>query len=271
MTRMKVLGLCLVAAFALSAFAAAGAQAGTLGTCVKAKKEGKTYLGKYTNKTCTAEAPGGKGGKYEFEEAKNVKYTSAGGKTSLKGSAGEITCESNTDEGEWQNGKDNTDTFKFKGCVLSVTGGKCKSATGAEGEIITNLLDSKLIDHGETGLSGKEPAEGEAWVEFSASGLFPSAFGEGPFLATFECSGIPFAVTGAAAGKIGPVNVATKAGKPGKKPKYTFTMEFTETGGEQDLNTTFFNPLTSKVETGPSAQLGSGGAFFTAKGYEIKT
>jgi len=272
MKRFKIAGLCLVAVFAVSAFAASGAQAGTLGKCVKVTKEGKVYKGHFLDKLCQTAATaeevekGGKKNKYNFVEAKNVKFTSSGGLSTLKGAAGEITCETNTDSGEFLNGKENRDVFTFHGCVLSVTGGKCTSVGAAEGEIVTNTLTSHLIDHGEKGMSGKEPAVGEVWLEFTNT---PPQ----PYLAVFTCApGITFKVTGSVSGTIGPVNKATKAGKPGKKPKYTFVIKFAKEVGEQDLLSTFNNPLEENKEvTAPSEQYGEGGAFLTEKGFEIKT
>ncbi len=47
MKRIRIMGLCLVAAFALTAVIASGAQAGQYGVCGKAAKVGKSYTGKY--------------------------------------------------------------------------------------------------------------------------------------------------------------------------------------------------------------------------------
>ena len=55
------------------------------------------------------------------------------------------------------------DTFTFMGCKLKPFELVCTSYGAKEGEIVTNELASQLIDHGEKGLSGKEPAEGEVW------------------------------------------------------------------------------------------------------------
>ena len=69
MTRIKVLGLALVAVFAMAAISAAGASAGTAPAffeCAKAAKEGKTYLGHHNSKTCN-DAYISSGGKYELK------------------------------------------------------------------------------------------------------------------------------------------------------------------------------------------------------------
>ncbi len=260
MTRVKVVGLCFVAVFALSAFMVSGAQAVQMGTCVKAAKVNKKYTGKFTNKLCTEKSVTSEG-KYEFAAIKSgTKYTGAGGEATLKGEKGDITCASNEAAGENTGGKTSTVTFKFHSCVLSITHGACTSTGAAEGEIESKLLSGTLVGHGEKGPGGKEPAAGEAWVSVTAT----------PYLAEFTCApGVPFKVEGNVAGKISPVNVQTKAGKNGKKPKYTFTLEFKENLGEQNLTTILFNPITKEAESGKSIQEGSGGTFYTEKKLEL--
>ncbi len=139
-----------------------------------------------------------------------------------------------------------------------------------------------MIDNGEKGLSGKEPAAGEVWEQETAAGLHTDpVFGPGPFLADFECGGIPFAVTGSVSGVVEAayINAKLKKGKGGKETgkgwkfgKPTFKENFTETGGEQDLQTTFVNPLNeNKVETGASIQEGTNEIILptVAKGFEV--
>jgi len=245
MKRMKVVGLCLVAAFAFSALAVSSAQAGTLGLCKKDKG------GKYENKECTKTASEAKKGKYEWEALPaNQKFTSEGGVSHLIGAAGEIECKHGTDEGEFlKGGKLDTDTFKFVECELLPFKFTCQN-TATKGEIVTHVLESTFIDQGEKGLSGKEPKAGEVWEQFTNKTT----------LAEFECEGIPFAVTGSVSGAVSNVNKALKEGKAGKKGKPgkpSFTETFSKEGaGEQDLVTTFFNPETGKVESGASVQEG---------------
>ena len=69
MTRIKVLGIALVAVCAFAAFSVASASAGTAPAffeCAKAAKEGKTYLGHHNSKTCN-DAYMSTGGKYELK------------------------------------------------------------------------------------------------------------------------------------------------------------------------------------------------------------
>ena len=265
MKRFKIVGLCLVAVFALTAVMASGAQAGQWGTCTKAAKNGKVYTGNYTDKLCSTKAAE-KNGKYEWvPNAANIPFTSEGPASHLKGAAGEIACEHGTDSGTFEGATKDTDTFTFDGCKLKPFELACKSYNTAEaGQIVTNALASELIDNGQKGLSGKEPAAGEVWMQETNKGTTTDpVFGPGPFLADFECGGIPFAVTGSVSGVVEKQYVeaklkAGKAGKKGKPGKPTIKVQFTETGGEQDLTTTFVNPTKEdKVESGPSIQEGT--------------
>ncbi len=288
MKRFRIVGLCMVAVFALTAVMASGAQAGQLGTCVKAAKNGKLYTGHYTDKLCGVHATGaqeteGKANKYEWvANAGNIPFTSEGGPTHLKGAAGEISCERATDSGTLEGAKADKDVFVFIGCKLKPFELVCKSYGAKEGEIVTNSLASTLIDNGEKGLSGKEPAKGEVWQQETAAGTTTDpVFGPGPWLVNFECGGIPFAVSGSMSGVVehAYINAKLKKGKGGKETgkgwkfgKPTFKVAFTEAGGEQDLQTTFVNPLKeNKVETGASAQEGTNEIILAAlpKGFEV--
>jgi len=87
MTRIKILGLALVAVFAFAAIAVASASAGTnpaLFECAKAPKEGKTYLGHHDSKTCN-DAYMATGGKYVLQEglAKGKAFKSSGKEAKL--------------------------------------------------------------------------------------------------------------------------------------------------------------------------------------------
>ncbi len=175
-----------------------------------------------------------------------------------------------------------TAVFEFLGCKLKPFELVCKSYGAKEGEIVTYELGTTLIDHGQKGLSGKEPAAKEVWEQTEAKGTHTDpVFGPGPWLASFECGGIPFAVTGSASGvfESAYVNAKLKKGKGGKETgkgwkfgKPSFKIDFTEKGGEQDLITTFVNPLNeNKVESGPSIQEGTSENVLAtvAKGFEI--
>jgi hypothetical protein len=86
MKRMRILGLALVAVFALAAVAASGASAApTFFECAKTAKNATTkkYEAKYTDKLCSAESPT-KEGKYELKEG-------IGKGKVLKGKAGGVS------------------------------------------------------------------------------------------------------------------------------------------------------------------------------------
>ena len=60
MKRIKIVGLCLVAMFAMSALATSAAQAGEYGKCVKTAKNPTTkkYEAEYNDKNCQEVKPG---------------------------------------------------------------------------------------------------------------------------------------------------------------------------------------------------------------------
>ena len=265
MRRFKSAGLCLAAVFALAAVMASGAQAGQIGKCVKVGKSGRVYKAHYLDKYCKQhaspeeEALGGHSNKYEWHASTvAIPFTSEGGASKWKFGPGEDVCEHVTDKGEYlPGGVKDTDTLTFTGCRIPTLELSCHSEGAKAGEIVTYGLASRFIDHGEKGPSGKEPAEGEVWEEFTNDGEHPSAFGTGPWLAAFECGpGVEYALSGSISGVVDAfyVNAKLKAGKPGqngKRGKPTFKEEFFAVGGEQDIGVTLFNPGEDEVETVP--------------------
>jgi hypothetical protein len=235
MKRIKIVGLCLVAVFALSAMiAASGAQAGTYKICIEQKK------GFYGNSTCSGEKVEKKGkpkgtweliplstcipqkhgfysdsgcsvldekkgkGKGSFEKTKGLKFKDAGGPAKLATPGlgpNDVECTSSTSEGAFTGAKTATDRVKFVGCTFS--GLPCQSAgprgtaSGESGVITTNLLDANLLDEGEKGNGGKDTvAPGEVWNQLVSSE-------HEPYQAEFECSGVVFIKTGGSiAGKV---------------------------------------------------------------------
>ena len=270
-----------------AAVMASGAQAGQWGrTCVKAAKNGRLYTGHYTEKYCSthateAEEEEGKKNKFEWDpNSANIPFTSEGGVSRLKSAAGEIIkCEHDTDSGTFEGATKDKDVFRFTDCEVFPFGELCKSYGAKAGEIVTYELSSLLIDHGEKGLSGKEPAAGEVWMQETNTGDHTDpVFGSGPWLASFECQGVPFAVSGSFSGVVPKTYIeaklkAGKAGKKGKPGKPTIKVEFTEKGGEQDLKTTFVNPENDEVETAASIQEGTNEIDISPlpKGLELNT
>jgi hypothetical protein len=259
MKRIRIVGLCLVAVFALSAMAASGAQAGTYKWCKAAKKgeyttstcstksakahKGKFEIqevqacapakkGEYTDSACTVKSAKAKKGK--FEKTSGRKSTSVGGLATLRTPAfgtNNVTCTASSTVGEITGPKTNKERTTFTGCKFA--GLSCESAgpnstpSGKPETIVTNLLNTKLVDHGEKagGYKHEEPATGEAWNEFSSAE-------HQPYSSEFNCAGVVFLRTlGTLSGVVSPVNVISNTSK----------TAFTEKGGEQALLTEALN------------------------------
>jgi len=274
MKRIRIVGLCLVAAFAFSAMATSSALAGEYGKCVTVAKGVGGYHGKWLSKACepnlvtkksekASESEvinGGKKNKYEWESAAGSKSTSTTKTATLSSAGGAITCKKSTDEGEITGWQTDTDVSLFKECTLSATGGKCTSfvfneameeiPTAPEGDIETFTLKTYLLDHGTKGHSGLEPIEGETWTEFLATpgnptGIGAQNFGE-PLQAQYVCApGVVFQTSGTLSGKTTPVS----------KMIDKFVTKF-GAGGEQDLKTIAFEP--GEVNTGPNVETTTG-------------
>jgi hypothetical protein len=290
MKRKSMFGLCVVAAlaaFAISAMAASSASAGTYYSC-QAKKKGKyttgTCLtlakpnkgkfeklpvstcvakkkGKYTTGTCTVLAKPNKG---KFEKVAGPKFTATTGPAELTTpafGAGAVKCKASSTVGEITGAKTDTERVTFTGCEFE--GLPCESAgenstpSGKAGVIITNLLDSKLIDHGEKGPSGGEPAVGEVWDNLISSE-------HEPYSSEFNCAGVVFLRTaGSISGAYtaGSVNVLSA----------TSTLLFEKGKGEQDLET---EALTESGWIGPAPsneQVPGGATVTTTPAVEVRS
>jgi hypothetical protein len=250
MKRIKIVGLCLVAAFAFSVMVAANASAGTYEWCKPmkkavysdskcehvAEKKGKpSHKGAYEKEAvqaCVAQKksvysdskcehiaekkgkPSHKGG---FEKTTGRTYTGLGGPGALSTPAfgsGKVKCSGATTAGEITGPKTDTDRVTFTGC--SFEGLPCESIapngtpSHASGTIVTNLLDSRLIDNPETvtWVNAKEnktettgPAVGEVWNELKSSE-------KEPYQVEFACGGVVYLRTiGAISGAYSPASV----------------------------------------------------------------
>jgi hypothetical protein len=203
MRRMKMMGLCLVALFALTAVAVSSASAAEPAFYECHKLTAKPYTGKYTDKACSKEATSGekaegKKNKYELQEgigAKGKGFKGKGGKATLHTPAvgGEVTCKSFGDSG-------NITTPTTEGKVISEfktcesLGKKCSSPGAKAGLIKTNPLKGVL------GYINK--SKKEVGVALSAE--------TGSVLAEFNCEGLEIVTTGSVIGTIAPVDVFTK-------------------------------------------------------------
>lgn len=185
MKRVRIVGLCLLAAVALSAMAASSAYAGEYGKCTKTKEVDKQYTGNYTNRNCTSVSYTGHGkSEYEWYALGSSGFP---GPVSITGSTkvatsesafGNFTCKKSTSTGELTGPKAGTEVITYTGCEASKEKEKSEGEPG--GTIKTNLLDSRLVDHGETA-GGKEPAEGEVWNCLTSSE-------DEPYLSEYEWS-----------------------------------------------------------------------------------
>ncbi len=249
MRHLKIVSLCLVAAFALAAVAATTASA-TLPEvlqCAKAKKETvewkegtKTkkkavYTGAYNNKKCSEPnstdvyrikgAHPGPEGKYELEpwnaegkggQSKVKEFTGKGGTSFLEiVKLGQVECTKGSDTGFFTGPKQVGDVnVIFTGCHLNEY--KCKSAGAGEGEIKTYTLK------GEIGFVGEKFGVPVSQTTVGVD-LTPES---GEYLAEFVCQTDPFRVSGSVIGEVeAPYNVFTKEVK----------LKFEEAGGVQAI------------------------------------
>ncbi len=179
MRRLEMMGLCLVAALALTAVVAASASAALPAWYVCAKASPKD-TGAYANKTCSEVAAGHKGG-YELKEGvgKGKAFKGKGGVAALhvKTWLGDdkVECTSSTDSGTPVAPKGEKDvTVIYKGC--KALGSKlCNSPGAASGEIKIAGLK------GELGYVEESPVVAGLKLESEAH---PGPTGE---LTSFEC------------------------------------------------------------------------------------
>lgn len=193
MKRIRILGLCLVAAFALSIVAASSAVAAPEFFECK-----KVTGGKFADKKCST--PGsGKTAKYELQPGvgKGKVFKGKGGKATLHTPAvgGEVVCGGFKDSGKIATPTTQTGVVSiFTKCVS--LGKNCTSpgAGAKKGEIKTKALKGVL------GYINK--GAGKAGVALSAE--------SGSILAEFNCEGLEIVVTGSVIGEITPTNTFTK-------------------------------------------------------------
>jgi hypothetical protein len=271
MKRIKVMGLCLVAVFAVSVATAASASARPFilhlfALCVKAAKEGKTYIGHFTAKTCTPASKVLSGGKYELASAVGDKGTSKSKTSTLysyipaneaepwKGGTvvGTVVCKKSAGTTEIVNNEQILTTIKFEDC--SSEGKKCTnvkyqgSETPTSGDILTYPLIATLrLEEGKL-VSRSEPQKG---VSYNTEELD----------ASFNCEGLAVQTKGDAVGEItGDVESASKdskdtltvnpkTGEPG--------ISFTEEGKEGEEGKQELALLVSKI-TPPGVNLPGG-------------
>jgi hypothetical protein len=229
--------------------------------------------GRFADSACTVpdEKKGKPAGSFEtcFKTGK-CKYSSTGGEATLSTPAfgkNNVTCKANTDVGEVTGNFTDTDRVIFTGCEF--LGLPCQSSgpnstpSGKPGVIITNLLDSKLIDFPEKypvvnqkfELEEIGPVEGEVWDRLVSSE-------HEPFSSEFECGGVVFLRTqGSDAGAY------TKASL--NKLSETAEVNFEDTHG-QGLMTEALNEKGEWVPPGGAPSLEEAGTAKLTNSMEIE-
>ena len=108
MKRFKIVGLCLVAVFALSAVMASGASGRPVRHVREGRKSRQSYTANSRTRLLGAVNRRPNEGKYKWvANAAKIKLFSEGGESKLKGAAGEIACKHGTDSGEILNATEN--------------------------------------------------------------------------------------------------------------------------------------------------------------------
>jgi hypothetical protein len=190
MKRLWISSLCLAALFAC-ATASASATVPTWFECGKAFKNGKTYTGRYTSKSCTTSSQVESGGKYELIEGvgKGKRFKGKGGKAVLhvKTWLGDDTveCASSKDSGSRALPNLETDVVViYKGCK-ALGNRVCSSAGAPPGEVEISGLK------GELGFI-QEPPEPVVGLKLESEAN-PGPGGE---LVALSCKGLSVTVTG---------------------------------------------------------------------------
>jgi hypothetical protein len=186
---VRMLGLCLVAAFAMSAVAAATASAALpeWGKCVRFVNQRGKNVGNYEDHGCTKKMEVAKTGAWEWQPAPksipNPEFTSHGGAAVLEtteGSFTQVKCSVEEAHGILSGSKEVSQvSVRFKGCHLSFNepepytcGNGLLPPQGSEkeGEIVTRRLKGKL---GYISGKGEEnPSVGLALEPEEKKGLF---------------------------------------------------------------------------------------------------
>jgi hypothetical protein len=219
MKRMRIMGLCLVAVFALTIVAASSASAApTFYEC--AKVSGGTF-----EKGCGKE--GGKGG-YALQpgRGKNKAFKGKGGSAVLTTPAvgGEVKCGSSKDEGFVSSSFTGQEKVKVIFGKCTSLGKNCSSAGAKKGEIKTNPLEGTLGYISKTGPKVGVSLKGEGGLDS----------------ADFTCEGLIIETKAAVIGEItGDINVFSKEA----------TDSFTVTGGGTQTITKFEGGPTEVLET----------------------
>jgi hypothetical protein len=180
MKRIRITGLCLIAALAVSAVAAASASATApeVGRCVKSTPK----AGGYSSANCTKTDIEDNDGAYEWRPGVGGKgkFTSSGGVgilTTVGGSA--VECATESSAGEYKPGGNNKEEagvfVTFRGCKSA--GLSCTSKGAKAGELVTNELEgivgwqSKALKKTDLELFPAKSVTSGLFIEFECVGL----------------------------------------------------------------------------------------------------
>jgi len=255
MKRIRIIGLSLVAVFAMSALVAASASAESLpryANCEKVAPIAKKYHGEYANSTCgppkteKEKAEAGKDeGKYELTpwregETSKVKTTSTKSVLDFANEKGEIVrkveCAKDKGTGEITGEETDSEVIEYEKCITPekvgaktikvLCGNAINATTGKLENIKTEPLESNLDL-----LPG-----GKAGILISPSGNDS---------AIFNCGVVYFEVRGVAVGEVKPENSCSKTitstfavnGKGEEQPEIGFSLKafvYNETTGKEE-------------------------------------
>jgi hypothetical protein len=219
-----MLGVCLVAVFAIGAVASASAMAEgrpEYKHCGKAAKVGKTYTGEFSDKGCTTPVANGK---YQLEEvAENTEFTSKTKAVTINANGKAIKCKKGVDKGAILSQFESNVTLTLSGCAVN---GNKHEPCGTAGTITTDPLS--------TGLYFVNEAETEPGVAlFGAEGVF----------AEFTCGATNVVIEGTLLGNVKTTSkgmaltFATSAGKQALQQAWFFEtpIEVHLTSGESEV------------------------------------
>jgi hypothetical protein len=220
MRGIRIIGMCVLAACALAAGAAACAQAAEYGQCVAQKKgsytEGNCQTlsrskrgtpnhrgqfewrpgpppscipvahkhGNYADPACTTPATRPGHGLYETAPGPGLRSEAFPVTIATPSLANTVECEKELITGAITGPETELQTIILTGCkTIAAEPLACATKHQGKGTIKTLPLETTLIAHGETGPGGREPASGEVWTELSGT-----AANKGE-IAEFACGG----------------------------------------------------------------------------------
>ncbi len=248
----SAVGIAAVAVLGLLGLGSA-AQAAEFGRCVSVAN------GEYANASCTDQEAIPHSGSFEWE-APESGFDATFGLTvgETPSIPATTTCKEGTATGTVTGPKTSQAVDTFTSCEAG--GKQCHTLnTATPGEIRTFTLEGTLIEHGEKGLSGKEPEPGEVWDEFANQ-----HGAEAPLVDTYLCEGFGYFLLKQWVGaSITPVNVMASQ----------VTEDYEPARGEQGLLSTGCenSNFTKCYWENQAATLTSEATIFAPEPFEIRT